>query len=102
MNKRIAAVVVALFVGVIAHGQGLYWESGTSGGALGDRVISAQNYYMPHMFKSATKDMGGTVIDVSEFRLECEPAGQVRPIKQLGLAFRMTGSHNAACWNMMG
>jgi hypothetical protein len=62
MNKRIVAVVVALFVGVVAYGQGLYWESGTSGGALGDRVISAQNYYMPHMFKSATKDMGGTVI----------------------------------------
>jgi hypothetical protein len=62
MDKRIVAVVSALFVGVIAYGQGLYWESGTSGGALGDRVIAAQNYYMPHMFKTATADMGGFVI----------------------------------------
>lgn len=62
MNRRIIAVVAALFVAVVAFGQGLYWESGTSGGALGDRVITAQNFYMPHMFKSATVDMGGSVI----------------------------------------
>jgi hypothetical protein len=62
MNKRIVAVVAALFVAAVAYGQGLYWESGASGGALGDRVISTQNFYMPHMFKSATPDMGNVVI----------------------------------------
>src|SRR5512134_3133333 len=49
MNKRIVALVAALFVAVFAYSQGLYWESSTSGGALGDRVIAAQNHYMPHM-----------------------------------------------------
>jgi hypothetical protein len=62
MNKRIVALVAALFVAVMANSQGLYWESGTSGGALGDRVITAQNFYMPHMFKSNTADMGNAVI----------------------------------------
>jgi GLPGLI family protein len=62
MNKRIVAIVVALFVAVIAYSQGLYWESGTSGGALGDRVIASQSYYMPHMFKSTTADMGNVTI----------------------------------------
>lgn len=62
MNRRIVAVMAALFVAVIAYSQGVYWESATSGGALGDRVITAHNFYMPHMFKSATVDMGGSVI----------------------------------------
>jgi len=62
MNKRIVALVAALFVAVTAYGQGVYWESATSGGALGDRVISTQSFYMPHMFKSSTMDMGNIVI----------------------------------------
>src|SRR5512146_3251337 len=62
MNKRIVFVFAALFVAVMAYGQGLYWQSGTSGGVLGDRVITADNYYMPHMFKSSTADMGNGVI----------------------------------------
>jgi hypothetical protein len=62
MNRRIVAVIAALFVAVIAYGQGVYWESATSGGALGDRVISSQSYYMPHMFKSSTMDMGNIII----------------------------------------
>ena len=62
MNKRIVAVLAALFVAVVANSQGLYWESGTSGGPLGDRVISSHSYYMPHMFKSTTVDMGNVTI----------------------------------------
>ncbi len=62
MHKRMVAVVAALFVAVIAFGQGVYWESATSGGALGDRVISSLSYYMPHKFKSTTLDMGNATI----------------------------------------
>ncbi len=62
MNRRIVSMVAALFVAVIAYSQGVYWESTTSGGALGDRVIASQSYYMPHMFKSTTVDMGNVLI----------------------------------------
>ncbi len=62
MNKRIVSVIAALFVAVIAYSQGVYWESATSGGALGDRVLSNHSYYMPHMFKITMVDMGNTMI----------------------------------------
>jgi hypothetical protein len=62
MNRRIVAVIAAFFVAGFAYSQGVYWESATSGGALGDRVISSQSYYMPHMFKSSTMDMGNMII----------------------------------------
>jgi hypothetical protein len=62
MHKRIVAVAAAVVIAVAAYGQGLYWESSTSGGALGDRAISSQSYYMPHMFRSEAKDMGDITI----------------------------------------
>ena len=62
MNRRIVAVIAALFVAVIAYSQGVYWESTTSGGALGDRVISSQSFYVSHKFKSTTPDMGNMTI----------------------------------------
>jgi hypothetical protein len=62
MQKRIVAVVAAVLIAVTAYGQGLYWESNTSGGALGDRVISSQSFYMPHMMRSEAKDMGNITI----------------------------------------
>ena len=75
MNRRIVSVVVALFVAVIAHSQGVYWESATSGGALGDRVISSQSYYMPHKFKTTTMDMGNVLI----VRLDTKMIYQIDP-----------------------
>jgi len=50
---------LALFVAGPAFGQGLYWESTTSGGPLGDKANASQNFAMPKMFKivSPTKVM---------------------------------------------
>lgn len=60
------AIAALMLVAVIACSQGLYWESTTSGGALGERVIASQSYYMPQKFKTSSADMGNTMI----FRLD--------------------------------
>ncbi len=78
MNKRIVPVIAALFVAGIAYSQGVYWESATSGGALGDRVIAAQSYYMPHKFKSTTPDMGNAMI----VRLDKKMIYQIDPTEK--------------------
>ncbi len=78
MNRRMVALLAALFVAVVAFSQGVYWESTTSGGALGDRAISSQSYYMPHMFKSLSPDMG----DVLIVRLDKKIIYQVNPTEK--------------------
>lgn len=46
----IALCLAVLFAGA-AFSQGLYWESTTTGGPMGDKAIVAQNFAMPKMFK---------------------------------------------------
>jgi hypothetical protein len=42
---------LALLIAASAFSQGLYWESTTSGGPLGDKTNVSQSYAMPKMFK---------------------------------------------------
>ena len=55
----IIGLSLTLFIAVSAFSQGLYWESTTSGGPLGDQGSASQSFAMPKMFKivSPTKVM---------------------------------------------
>lgn len=59
INCRALLTALTFFVAGSALGQGLYWESTTTGGPLGDKGNLSQNYAMPKMFKivNATKVM---------------------------------------------
>ncbi len=61
INSRVllTGLCLALLVSFSALGQGLYWESTTTGGPMGDKGSLSQNYAMPKMFKivSPTKIM---------------------------------------------
>ena len=53
MQSRLAALCLVLLFAGSALAQGLYWESTTTmtGGPMGDRKTTAQNFAMPKMFK---------------------------------------------------
>jgi hypothetical protein len=53
INSRafFAGLCLLLCIAATTFGQGLYWESTTSGGPLGDKGNASQNYAMPKMFK---------------------------------------------------
>ena len=80
MKRSICSAVVFLSLLVactlVAFGQGLYWESTTSGGPMGDQSMMAQYSYMPRMFKVAGVGPGE---EVMIFRLDKEMLYTVQP-----------------------
>jgi len=58
-----------------AFGQGLYTESTTSGGPLGDRVMKGLSYYMPRMIKAVSDDEGNAMV----FRMDRQVVYEVHP-----------------------
>ena len=58
--RRIFGLCCLLSIAAVALGQGLYWESTTSGGPLGDAVRGSKSYAMPKMFKHEAE--GNTTI----------------------------------------
>jgi hypothetical protein len=76
INSRVFLTgLCLLLLGVLpAIGQGLYWESATTGGPLGDKGSVSQNYAMPRMFKivSPTKIM---ILRMDQEKIyDCDPA----------------------------
>ncbi len=63
---RLLAVAAALSVASAAFGQGLYTESTTSGGPLGDRVEPGKGYFMPKMIRFEHGEDG----DATIFRMD--------------------------------
>ncbi len=58
----LTSVMLSLLVCATAFGQGMYWESATTGGRQGAKVRIAKTYYMPKMFKTDREDEGTSVI----------------------------------------
>jgi len=76
LNSRVlfTCLSLTLFGAFSAFGQGLYWESTTTGGPLGDKGNVSQNYAMPKMFKivSPTKVM---ILRMDQEKIyDCDPA----------------------------
>jgi hypothetical protein len=61
----LALVVLFVAVAMLASAQGLFTETKTSGGPLGDKTFTGQTYYMPKMFKNISAQTG-----VMIFRLD--------------------------------
>ena len=59
---RTGALVLLTMIGTALLAQGLYYESVTKGGMLGDKEISSSTYLMPKMFKHVSQPEGGAVI----------------------------------------
>jgi len=53
INSRVLLIglCLALLIAVSAFSQGLYWESTTTGGPMGDKGSASQSFAMPKMFK---------------------------------------------------
>ncbi len=59
---RTCALVLLTMIGTALLAQGLYYESVTKGGMLGDKEISSSTYLMPKMFKHVSQPEGSAVI----------------------------------------
>jgi hypothetical protein len=66
MTKRIivrtCALVLLTMIGTALLAQGLYYESATKGGMLGDKEMLSSTYLMPKMFKHVSQPGGSAVI----------------------------------------
>ncbi len=73
----LAAVALALSAGVAlsSFAQGIYWESTTSGGPMGDKTVASRTYYMPKMIKVESDQNG----DVILFRFDKEMMYTIQP-----------------------
>ncbi len=58
----LTSVMLSLLVCAAAFGQGMYWESTTTGGRQGDKARISKTYYMPKLFKTDGEDEGISVI----------------------------------------
>jgi hypothetical protein len=59
---RMCALVLLTMIGTALLAQGLYYESVTKGGMLGDKEIPSSTYLMPKMFKHVSQPEGNSVI----------------------------------------
>jgi hypothetical protein len=59
---RTCALVLLTMIGTALLAQGLYYESVTKGGMLGDKEIPSSTYLMPKMFKHVSQPEGTAVI----------------------------------------
>jgi hypothetical protein len=59
---RTCALVLLTMIGTALLAQGLYYESVTKGGMLGDKEIPSSTYLMPKMFKHVSQPEGNAII----------------------------------------
>jgi hypothetical protein len=59
---RTCTLVLLTMIGTALLAQGLYYESVTKGGMLGDKEIPSSTYLMPKMFKHVSQPEGNAVI----------------------------------------
>jgi hypothetical protein len=58
----VLAILLSLSFAAAAYAQGMYWETVTSGGPMGDKGRLAMMYYIPQKFKTVTEDGQTTIL----------------------------------------
>jgi hypothetical protein len=76
--RRAFGLCLALSIGLAAFAQGMYWETVTKGGPLGDEGMKAQMAYMPRMFKVMNPGEDNIMI----FRLDKQVMYTLHPAKK--------------------
>jgi hypothetical protein len=75
VRRRTAWVACVLCLGAASYAQGIYWETASSGGPMGDRAVMTKTYVAPKKVKTVTADGGRSYI----LRLDKEVAYLVNP-----------------------